>query len=450
MTIDQVGGASLVLLGIGAAGLLCLPAIRRSGLGVVHPAAAWLGLHTAFFGLGAVWLAWNGEIATLTAWYVGGAALATGIGVAASDRLAVRRIRTAQSPAPSGAGLGPGTGAAGADPAGADTTGERSDRDPGPVRPAVALLLVLVGLAAVAPSLLASGLPLLAGDPTAARSDLAGLPVQVLRVFLPASAAAAFIIAIRSGERRALLLTGAALAGALAFTVLLASRYLAAELAAVLVVTWLLTGRRLPVRILVAVAALGVVAFGAVQVVRAPEPAQGRELAFAFERTVSRVLLIQPRTLDALQSVIPAEEPYFWGLTWLRRLGPSLGRDDIPNLGYWIYPRLFPDQDPSIIGYAAPGLIGEAWANFGALGLGLFAGLGVALERLGALLCRRRGGTADLAAGAVAIVVLARTHALGLNGSLVLLALIPAWRLLAGGGLAGLWRESRLTLAWRA
>ena len=86
-----------------------------------------------------------------------------------------------------------------------------------------------------------------------------------------------------------------------------------------------------------------------------------------FERTVNRVLLIQPRTLEALQATIPAEQPFFGGLTWVRRIGPAVGRPDIPNLGYWIYPRLFPGQEPP--GYAAPGIIGEAWANFGAAGL---------------------------------------------------------------------------------
>ena len=99
-----------------------------------------------------------------------------------------------------------------------------------------------------------------------------------------------------------------------------------------------------------------------------PTTRPGRELAFAAERTVNRIVLIQPRTLDALQAAIPAEEPFFNGLTWLRRLGPLLRRrDDIPNLGYWIYPRLFPDQVTP--GYAAPGLLGEAWANFGWLGI---------------------------------------------------------------------------------
>jgi hypothetical protein len=161
------------------------------------------------------------------------------------------------------------------------------------------------------------------------------------------------------------------------------------------------------------------------------------------------VLFAQPRTLDALMEAIPAETPFFGGLTWLRRLGPVLGREDVPNLGYWIYPRVFPGQDPGIQGYAAPGLVGEAWANFGALGLAILALLGVALERLGALLARRRAGTADLAAGALAVVVLARTHALGLNGAAVLLVLVVAWRLLAAAP-GGLGADVARVLRWKA
>ena len=61
-------------------------------------------------------------------------------------------------------------------------------------------------------------------------------------------------------------------------------------------------------------------------------------------------------------------------------------------------------------------MIGEAWANFGAAGILLFAALGVAVERAGALISRRRAGTADIAAAALLVLFIARTHALGLNG----------------------------------
>src|SRR6185295_12105690 len=132
-----------------------------------------------------------------------------------------------------------------------------------------------------------------------------------------------------------------------------------------------------------------------------------------------------------LQRVIPAEEPYFLGLTWLRRLGPALGREDIPNLGYWIYPRVVEGAQDTA-GYAAPGLIGEAWANFGPAGLLLLVLLGILAERLGALVSARRSNAVDIVAGALLILFLARTHALGAGGLAILAAIVILWRLLAG------------------
>ena len=97
--------------------------------------------------------------------------------------------------------------------------------------------------------------------------------------------------------------------------------------------------------------------------------------------------------------MIPADEPYFLGLTWLRRVGPLVGRDDIPNLGYWIYPHVV-EAPQDVAGYAAPGLIGEAWANFGPGGVGLFVLFGFGLEALAAWVATHRSRVADLAAGA--------------------------------------------------
>jgi hypothetical protein len=45
---------------------------------------------------------------------------------------------------------------------------------------------------------------------------------------------------------------------------------------------------------------------------------------------------------------------------------------------------------------------------------------------------------------------MARTHALGLNGAAVLLALLLAWRLLAAGGLASLRGDLARVARWRA
>jgi hypothetical protein len=157
-------------------------------------------------------------------------------------------------------------------------------------------------------------------------------------------------------------------------------------------------------------------------------------------------VMIEPRTLDALQAAIPADQPFFGGLTWLRRAAPLIGRDDVPNLGYWIYPRLFPGQ--STPGYAAPGLIGEAWANFGWAGLTIFAALGVAVERLAALMAVRRRFVADIVAGALITLFVARTHALGLDGLGVLVALVIGWRVVAAppDGLGG---DLRRTIRWQ-
>ena len=428
MSGSGILGAIALVLALVATAALIRPAVQRSGLGIVHPAAAWLALHAVFFGLGAAVLATAGAIDPAPAWYVAGAAVATGLGVLGGDRLARRRM----APTPAAASVVEGAA------------------DPAPVRPAVVIALLGLGLAAVAPGLLATGLPLLADDPTGARTSLAGLMVQPLRVALPAAVIVAMVAALRRPSRRRAAIALAALGLAIAFTLLLASRYLAAELVLAVGVAWLLAGRRLDWRVLAGLGLAALFAFGAVQVIRAPERASGRELAFALERTVSRVVLVQPRTLDALMDEIPDHTPYFAGLTWLRRVGPLVGRDDVPNLGYWIYPSIFPDQDPGVRGYAAPGLIGEAWANLGLAGLALFAAFGLLLERLGALLALRRTGTADLAAGAVLVVVLARSHALGLNGMLVLAALVVAWRLLAGAGARALLRDVGSVVGWRA
>ena len=130
----------------------------------------------------------------------------------------------------------------------------------------------------------------------------------------------------------------------------------------------------------------------AIGVLRAPRDFATDTAMVAAERTISRLFLVQPRTLDALQATIPAEEPYFLGLTWLRRVGPIVGRDDIPNLGYWIYPKVV-DEAQDVAGYAAPGLIGEAWANFGPAGIAIFALFGVGLEALAAWVASHRAGS---------------------------------------------------------
>jgi hypothetical protein len=427
------GLVAVVVLVVAAvvAVLVVRPAAERTGLGIWHPAMGWLALTGVFFAIGSVVLALR-DGRPAAALFVAGCATAFAAGVFMSDRFA--RSRGAE-PALSARGLGP---------ARASALGPAPD--PAPVRPIRALVLGLLALLAIAPTLARVGIPFLATDITDARSELTGLPVQFLRVAFPAFGVAAMLVA--SGRRwpSQRFVAFLAIAAILVFELMLASRYLAAELVAALLIALALAGRRLPLRAMAGLAVASLILFAGIQVVRAYEQAVGRELAFAVERTVNRVLLIQPRTLDALQVVIPAEQPYFGGLTWARRVAPLVGRDDVPNLGYWIYPRLFPEQDPP--GYAAPGIIGESWANFGPLGVGLLAAFGAVVERFGALVARRRVGTADIVAGALVILFVARTHALGVNGLIVLLVLVLAWRLLASHP-SGLLADAREVLRWR-
>jgi hypothetical protein len=415
--------ATLVLAAMVAGVLLVVPAARRTGLRAWHPALAWVALELVFFGVGsAILAAFDGRSGP--ALYSGANVLVFGLAVAASDRLA--RGRAGDRPQ--------------AD-AGGDSVQPRTQ-----IRPVVVVGLAVVGVAALLPTIATVGIPFLAGDITGARSEVGGLDLQVLRVALPAAVLVAVIQAIRADTRRARTMALAAFAIAVGAELALASRYLSAELVAAVVVGLAIAGRPIPGRALLVIGLVGAMLFVSVGILRAYDQAAGRELAFAAERTVNRVLLIEPRTLDALQAAIPSQEPYFGGLTWLRRLGPLFGRLDIPNLGYWIYPRLFPEQTTP--GYAAPGLVGEAWANFGWLGLAIFAFLGLLVERLGALIAVRRRETADIVTAALATLFIARTHAIGLNGLVVLIVLVAAWRLLVApvGGMA---KDLRAAAAWR-
>jgi hypothetical protein len=419
--------AVAVVASVAAAVVLAWPAARRGDLGLWHPAIAWLALEATFFGLGSAVLAVT-DGRTGPAWYAAASVLAFALAVAVSDRIARRRQAAAE---PEAAPLG----------------GDAPAPDASRVRWVAVAAMIGVGIVALIPTLLAVGLPALANDITGARVAIGGLDLQVLRVALPAGLVAAAVVAARGGSPRLRAVVLAGLIAALGAELALASRYLAAELLAALVIGLALAGRRLAVRSLVVVGAAAVALFVVVGVLRAYGDTNGRPLEFALERSVNRVVLIQPRTLDALQAAIPGEVPYFGGLTWVRRLAPLFGRDDVPNLGYWIYPRLFPDQ--ATPGYAAPGIVGEAWANFGPLGVVVPFGLGILAERLGAWVALRRRSAVDIATGAVAILFLARTHAVGLTGLAVLAVLVVAWRLLAAP-VTGIRTDLVRILAWRA
>ncbi len=64
-------------------------------------------------------------------------------------------------------------------------------------------------------------------------------------------------------------------------------------------------------------------------------------------------------------------------------------------------------------------------------------------------LLRRTLFLALVVLGALAVVFVARTHALGVNGVVLLLALVVVWRLIAAEGLAGTSAAVRRTLRWR-
>jgi hypothetical protein len=424
MTLASGLASAWLVAAFAVAVWLTIPAVFRTKLGIVHPALPFLALEAVFFGIGSVLLAVLDRV-TGPAWFVGGAMVAFGVGVFASSEVASRRSRARRS-------------------ADSDDLGDAATRpDPGPVAEAglrrlMPGLIAVAALAAVGSVLARSGIPFLTTDITGARGELVGIPVQLIRVALPALAIVWLLEwepgrPVRAGGSVPGMLRLAGVAILLAFTVLLASRYLAAELVAALAIAWLLAGRRLPLRPTIAVLVVGAAAFVVIGVIRSYDRAQGQEVAFATERTISRIVLVQPRTLDALQQAIPAEQPYFLGLTWFRRAGPLFGRTDIPNLGYWIYPRVVQDAgSQATAGYAAPGLLGEAWANFGPAGVAVFALLGIAVERLGAFLGQRRTQIVDIAAGALTILFVARTHALGLGGLAILVGLVVVWRLLAG------------------
>ena len=85
--------AFVVVAAFGIAAALVLPSVRRTRLGVWHPAVAWLLLDGVFFGVGSAALAIDGR--TGPALYVAACTLALALGVAASDRVARRRVDAA-------------------------------------------------------------------------------------------------------------------------------------------------------------------------------------------------------------------------------------------------------------------------------------------------------------------------------------------------------------------
>ncbi len=301
----------------------------------------------------------------------------------------------------------------------------------GPVQPLAVLALAAVGILALASIAFQAGLPFLTGDAVASRSSFAGLTFDVFRWLVPGAALLALGVALARDSRRDWVLAGIAVAAVLLLELLLASRALPFELAisALLLLWW--AGRRLRRRAWVSLGAAALLLFMGVQLARVSgQVSFEREYSvtdFVVERTVNRVLLIGPRTLEVLVNTIPAEEPYFAGSTYARRIGPLLGQPPRQTLGYWIYERLFPTQPG---GFAAPGVLGELWANAGPLlALAGMFGFGALAVALGHLLSSFGTGVADRVFAALLVVAFARTYATSLNGFIATVVAILLWRI---------------------
>jgi len=298
------------------------------------------------------------------------------------------------------------------------------------------LVLGAIGLVALATLIVQYGIPLIARDPLASRAGFSGLVFDAFRWLAPPAALVALGLALTRRRPRDLWIAAIALVGVGGIEVLLASRALPFELAAeaILVAWW--AEHRPSRRGWLGLAAAGLVAFVGIQLVRG-SPAGGfggiaDGAAFATRRTVDRVLLIHPRTLEVIATTIPGEEPYFLGSTYIRRISEVLGQPPRPPLGAWLFERLFPGEP---VAFAAPGVAGEAWANGGpALVALVMAALGAAAVWLARLLGRLPGGPADRAFAAVLVVALARTYATSLNGFLLTVVVTTLWWLVVSRG----------------
>jgi hypothetical protein len=289
--------------------------------------------------------------------------------------------------------------------------------------------LAAVGLAAIAVLVAQHGIPLLARDPQVSRSGFAGPLFDLFRWLVPPAALVAFAVALASGQARDRWIAGATLGGVAGLEMALASRALPLELAigALLIAWW--AGRRLSLRVAAALGAAALVLFVGVQLLRVgPEGgfSSAADVAgFAVRRTIDRVLLIHPQTLELVARDIPRRQPYFGGSTYVRRLGVLLGQQDQPALGYWIYQRLFPGETG---GFAAPGVLGEAWANGGpVLSVALMLALGILAQVASKKVASLPRGPTNLAFAALVSVAIARSYATNLNGMLITLAIATAW-----------------------
>src|SRR4051812_50111890 len=87
-TVSFIAAGAVVVASV-VAPVLVAPSVRRTQLGIWHPAAAWLALEAVFFGVGSMILAAT-EGRSAPALFVAGSVVAFSVGVAMSDRIAHR------------------------------------------------------------------------------------------------------------------------------------------------------------------------------------------------------------------------------------------------------------------------------------------------------------------------------------------------------------------------
>jgi hypothetical protein len=301
---------------------------------------------------------------------------------------------------------------------------------PGPVRWWALGIAAALGCVALGWIVSRSGLPLLASSPQGSRTAFSGLTFDAFRWLVPPAALVVLAWALERPRSPRLVAAGITLGAVGGIEVLLASRALPLELGfgSLLIVWW--AGYRPPLRVWAGLATAAGLLFLGVLFARLGPEATFRDpldaLAFAADRSVGRIVLIQPRTVDVAVTTIPAQEPFWGGATYLHRLGPIVGiADDHPTLGTWLYERLFPGAPPA---FAAPGILAEGWVNGGvALAIALMLLLGFGTHAFGQALRRLGGSPVDRAAAATLTVAIVRTYATSLNGFLLTVGVTIAW-----------------------
>lgn len=289
------------------------------------------------------------------------------------------------------------------------------------------------------------GVPLLSGDAQASRAGWAGIRLDLFRWLVPPAALVALGIALATRRRDATVVAIVSLAGVAVLEVLAASRALPLELglAALLIAWW--AGRRLRLRTWLLVgAATGLLFLGVLFARIAPGGGFAGPLDaidFAASRTIDRVVMIQPKTIDIVVRSFPRRRDYMMGGTYVRWLSPIVGTTPPRALGSYLFGRLFPEEPPG--GFVTPGLLGEGYANFGPVfALALMAGLGLLAAAFGTWLPRAPTDAATRTLAALIVVALLRTYATSLNGLLLTVVAAVGWWLLASGRLGDMLRKA--------